>query len=485
LFKKIKELFLDSFAFAFATLGNKLVSFFLFPIYTHYLKPAPFGYWDVTNTLTLLLSYFSILGTDAALAYYYFDVKKEKEKNAYFTAAISISFLTSLFFLALFFIFKDFVIFVFYNSDKSYKDVVLYALLATVEAVVIQLMLAFARYSRRIWTFNFMSMFYWISSSLLNVLFLVSFGMGVLGIFLGQLLGGAFTLLILLLLFYQKLNFSFKKEHIFKLLSYGIPLLPSLLSFWIMNSLSRPLIANMVSPHDAGLYSAAFRLASFIFLITAGFQLAFRPFAMSIKEREDAPYIYSLLARSLLILGTFAIMFLNFFIKDIMALLTSYDYIVAYPIVWVLSLSTLFNTFYVVISVGLLIKKKTSIISKAFFYASCFYLILNFLVIPRYSFFGASIVSLLTYLFIIYYIYFKAQKIYYIPFKMTSITVYLFYYLCLMTAITLLQIYNFPFLTFFNFLAFLSLVAVLFLTRLGRLTWLHQVWKIIWKKYIS
>jgi O-antigen/teichoic acid export membrane protein len=469
MFAKMKQLLSDSFAFALVTLGNKLVSLLMLPVYTTYLSTAKFGDWDVTNTLTMLITYICILGTDAALAYYYFDAKTEEDRRSYLSVAVFYSVGVSIFFLFVFTLLSGPISFSLYDGQADYGILIILASISTVEAIFIQQMLAFARFSRRVWTFNIMSLFYWVGSSLLNILFLVFYQQGVVGIFIGQVLGGALTSLLLLLIFWKNFTFKFKWEHLHDLLRYGAPLVPSLLSFWIMSSLSRPLIYHIVSPSDAGVYGAAVRVATFITLITSAFQLAWRPFVMSIKDQANAPVIFSMVARFLLLLGTIAIMMLTFFIKPIMILITADSdpaYIVAYPIVWMLSTGTLLNTLYVVVSAGLLVTKKTAAISQVFMVATVIYLVGNIVLIPLYSFWGTAIMTLLTYVFIVYYVYFKGQKAYPIPFKIKSITAYLLIYLALMVGITYVQVSGLSHQWLYYGLAWIGVLVSVFATKL-------------------
>src|SRR5690606_585062 len=113
------------------------------------------------------------------------------------------------------------------------------------------------------------------------------------------------------------------------------------------------------------------RFASMIALLTTAFQLAWRPFSVSIKEREDAPRIYSLLGRAFLVVGTFFILFLTFFIEPIIQIVAGKEeYFAAYPYVWMLATGTLLNTMHLIVGVGLLIQKQTKEISKTFLVAA-------------------------------------------------------------------------------------------------------------------
>ncbi|MGI6126302.1 MAG: lipopolysaccharide biosynthesis protein [Planifilum sp.] len=438
---KLKQLFSDSAAFAIAQMGNKLVAFLLIPVYTRYLDPGQYADWGLTNTITMIVSYLSILGTDAALAFYYFDAKEKQERRAFFTAATLFSAgICTLFLIAALGLGAPLAQ-ILYGREMGYEYLLTLAMLATVAAIIIQMNLAYARYSRKVWTFNVMSMSYVIGSALLNVFFLKYTDWGVNGIFVGQVLGGAVVALILVWMFRKEFTRQVRWVHLKHLLRYGAPLLPTLLAFWVMNMLNRPMIIYFVSREEAGLFETAFRFASVIALVTAAFQLAWRPFAMSIKERSDAPAIYSLVGRAFIVVAALAIMFLSFVIQPLMELATGQpEFAQAYPYVWMLSLATVLNTFHLIVGVGLLIRKQTQVISKIFIMAAVLYVLGNLVAIPLFHNWGAGAMAMLAYLFIVIVIHRRSRSAYPINFRMGSILAFLVVYLAVMAGITWIQV---------------------------------------------
>src|SRR5690606_29066444 len=148
-----------------------------------------------------------------------------------------------------------------YGRPTGYEYLLTLAMLATVASIVIQMNLAYARYSRKVWTFNAMSMSYVIGSALLNVVFLKYTDWGVNAIFVGQVVAGAAVDLILVWMFRREFTGRVRWDYLAHLLRYGAPLLPTLLAFWMMNMLNRPMIIYFASREEAGLFEAAFRFA--------------------------------------------------------------------------------------------------------------------------------------------------------------------------------------------------------------------------------
>ena len=476
----IKRLFSDSAAFAIATMGNKVVAAMLGPIYVAFLTgEGEIAEWGLTNTLTLILTYLSILGTDAAMAFYFYDAKDITERRTYFTNAVVFSAGVCLIFTVFAFLFgaplSDWV----YESPRDYSNLLPVAFLATLGAIVIQHILGYARYSRRVWLFNIFSMAYVIGSNLLSILFVVVYDLRVMGIFYGQLIGQLTVALILIILFRKEFVFRLSRKHLMDLIRYGAPLLPTLLAFWVMTSVSRPILYHMDSQLSADIYETCIRIASIIVLITSPFQLAWRPFSMSIKEREDAPQLFGLVGRALLVVGTLAVMILAFFMEPLYNL-----YIIGradqslssgYIYVWALSLGTLFNVLHNVFGVGLLIKKKTQIISYGFMIAAAIYLIGNLLLVPTFSIWGTVIMTVVAYLFVIVWVYWKNQKEYPIDFRFRSILIYLAVFFTAMIGVTWVQLSEMDHAWIYYLLAFGVTVGSVFASGLFSISSLNRI----------
>lgn len=473
----IKRLFSDSAAFAVATMGNKLVALLLVPVYTRHLTGVgQLADWGLTNTITLILTYLCILGTDAAMAFYFYDAKDLRERRIYFTNAVLFSAGMCALFTALVWIGGAPLAKMIYKGSEDYSLLLPVAFLATLGAIVIQHILGYARYSRRVWLFNLFSMSYVIGASLLSVYFLVFERAGVMGIFYGQLLGQISVALILVVIFRKEFVFKLSRQHLSHLISYGAPLLPTLLSFWVMTSVSRPILYHLDSPHYADIYEAVMRIASFIVLITSPFQLAWRPFSMSIKERQDAPQIYGLVGRALLVVGTLAIMFLTFFMEPLYQIIIGRtDLSTGYLYVWALSLGTLFNVLHTVFGVGLLIKKKTKLISRGFLIAAVVYFIGCLILIPVFHIWGAVSMTVLAYLIVIIWVYIQNQKNYPVDFRFRSVLTYIAIYLFLMIGITWVQMNKVENAWFYYGIALALQVASVFVTKLFTLKSLNQI----------
>jgi O-antigen/teichoic acid export membrane protein len=477
----IKRLFSDSAAFAVATMGNKLVSAMLVPFYIKYLTNGQFADWGQTNTFTLILTYLCVLGTDTAMAFYYFDAKSVQERRTYLFNAIAFSVTMCLIFTAFAYFFGAPLAEVVYDHSGDYTYLLAVAFLATVGAIIIQHLLGYARYAGRVWLFNIFSMAYVIGSNLLSLYFVIVQKDGVMGIFYGQLVGQTAVAVLLLIIFRKELVLKFSRKHLSDLIKYGAPLLPTLMAFWAMSSISRPMLYHMSSINDAAIYEAMMRLASIIVLVTSPFQLAWRPFSMSIKDREDAPQLYGLVGRGLLVVGTLAVMLLAFVMEPIYQLFTTGKPGLGsgYLYVWALSLGTLFNVLHTVFGVGLLIKKKTKIISRGFMIAAVVYVVGCLLLIPLFRIWGAVSMTVVAYLIVIIYVYTQNQKEYPVDFRFRAMLIYLTIFLAAMIGVTWVQSNELPNAWAYYLIALGVTVAAVFATGLFSVRSFRQIGRLL------
>ncbi|RAL26978.1 lipopolysaccharide biosynthesis protein [Thermoflavimicrobium daqui] len=459
-----KRLASDSLAFAVVTIGNKFVAFFLFPIFIAYLSLNEYADWGVTNTVTLVISYLFLLGMDTALAFYYHDVKTDEERKSYLTAAVLTSGLVGIAFVIAFFFVNGWVSSLVYEGGEKNKWILMIALLSTVFSVLNQLLLGYLRLERRKWPFMIFGILQLAGSAILSVYFVVGLKEGLSGIFIGQIIGQCLVLLGLVILLWNHFRFPIQIPYAKHLLKYGVPLIPTLLTFWVLNATSRLFVYHMISPTSAAIFDAASRVASYIVLLTASFQLAWRPFSMSIKDRSDAPQLFSRLAKGVLIVGSFVVLLFSMIAEPFIQLIAGGKpaYHSAYPYMWALSFSTILNVLHLIIGVGLFFQKKTVMISRIFSMVAVIYLIGSLVFIPVFGLWAVCGMNVLTYLLINIFLYYKSQKIYPVPFRFPAMLLFILMFIALMSGVTYLQMHHTPGLTLYYLFAILAWFIIIF-----------------------
>ena len=105
------------------------------------------------------------------------------------------------------------------------------------------------------------------------------------------------------------------------------------------------------------------------------------------------------------------------------------EYYEAYKIVPLLSFSIILHGFYTVISVGVILTKKTKYVIISNYSAAIVNIFLNLLMIPKYGMMGAAIASVIAYVINSILLFNFAQKSYYIKYKILNVIAHFSYIL--------------------------------------------------------
>jgi O-antigen/teichoic acid export membrane protein len=393
--------------------GTKLIAFIMFPIYTHFLTPAEYAPVEIIDRWTSMLMFLVILGTDSALAYYYFDTKDEKKRKQYTQNVLQIRLLMVLLLLLVVVIVGPFFADSLLLTDNGLYLIYLsigILFLDTISALVLTVM----RYEFKTMKVVILTVLKMLLIAIGSYLFLRLVVQSVEGILYARIISGILILLFLIKPLLQFFNVKIDKKVIKDLLKYGLPLVPASLAFWVILNSSSFFLSFMKSAEDVGIYGAATKFAALITLVTSGIQMAWRPYSMSLKDKPDNKELFSKVYLIILLMGTTGVLIVATIMPYVILLLDD-AYHTAYQYVAILSAATFLNFYYLIISVGIFFQKQTKIISYAFGVAAGINVLLNLILIPTYSIWGVVAAYLISYLLAIVYIFMKSQKLYYIP----------------------------------------------------------------------
>lgn len=401
--------------------GTKLIAFIMFPIYTSFLpNPADMGVLDNLDRYTSMLTFLVIFGTDSALAFYYFETKDKQKKLDYVRSVMTFRLLI-VFIIAIVFLIGGqwFAQFLLEDANLYYLFYISIGIMAL--DTVIALILTVLRYdflTKKVVTITILKM---LLIALFSYAFLAYITPSIEGILYGRLISVALVVLLLMKPLMKYIKFTFNKELLKEILVYAAPLVPASLAFWVIVNANSLLLQKLTSFHEVGIYGTAIKFATLITLLTSGVQMAWRPFSMSLKDKKDSQVLFAKLYYAILLLGTLGVLFVATISPWVIQILGD-GYYEAYQYVAILSAVTFLNFFYMIISVGIFFTKQTKIISYAFGMAAVVNVLLNIILIPKFSIWGSVTAYLISYLIAITYIFFKSQKLFHVPVSFGKMT---------------------------------------------------------------
>lgn len=412
---QLKRLGGDSLLYALMNVGTKLIAFLMLPIFTAYLSKEELGVLENVDAFTSMITFLVIFGTDSALAFYYFDTEDKDKRSQYFRNILMFRLVVALFFLLLSVVAGPFVSQMLLKQS-GYEHIIQIGLAVLVFEAVITLVLTYYRFEFLTKRVVFATVARLGIIAVVTYLLLRFFSPHVEAVFYARIIG---VLLIIAFLLPQiKRFFTFKIDVplLKEMLKYAAPLVPASIAFWIISTSNRFFLTQFEGLGQAGIYGVVVKFATVITLLTSSVQMAWRPYSMSIKAREDAKSIFSTIYLLILAGGMFGLIGIATFIPYILEwMIAKPEYHVAGKYIPILSLGTFLNFYYLIISVGLFIEKQTKPISFYFAIAAAISVVLNIALIPLFSLWGAVSAVTLSYLFACVAIFIKSQKVYYVP----------------------------------------------------------------------
>jgi O-antigen/teichoic acid export membrane protein len=248
-------------------------------------------------------------------------------------------------------------------------------------------------------------------------------------IFVANLLASLLTLVVLSPN-YLSLNRKFDPVLWKKMMRYGLPVLVAGIAFAVNEHFDKILLNYLlpenIAKSEVGAYSACYKLGLFMVLFATAFRLGIEPFFFSHSASENASQTYATITKYFVILGALILLGVIVF-ADILKflLLDDKSYWEAMKVVPLIILANFFLGIYNNLSVWYKLTDKTHIGAYISILGALLTLILNYVLIPRYSYYGSAIATIAAYGSMMLISYLLGNKYYPIPYDMNKIGGYL------------------------------------------------------------
>lgn len=261
-----KKIFKETLIYSVGSFGSKILSFLLVPFYTFFLTKKELGEYDlIITTISLFVPLVSLQISDAT---YRWLIKNSDKKNNdnHISKIISNSLIS---YLACFLIFlMGYCIFIQYiNVEYS-----IYFIILLFTNGLIPFFHSFLRGLGKTKEFAKNGIITAFLIFLFNLIFIYLFNLKVEGILLANIIANILALLILnnQLMVHRHISFSvLDKSFIKKMLQYSLPLIPNLMSWWLIGSASKFIILHYLGTESNGIYAISSRFPSLLVIINS------------------------------------------------------------------------------------------------------------------------------------------------------------------------------------------------------------------------
>lgn len=259
---KYKKLASNTIIFAIGTFSSKILSFLLMPFVTRMMTSGDYGSADlVQQTVNVLIPIVTLQVNSAALR---FSLDKAKNKSDVFTVGVRTTFAGFVVFL-----FLAYPISLIKINDFSLGDYIILIYVFVLVSGLRQLCQQFVRGSGHVKLFAVDGIIATATTLLFTFVFLGVFKWGVTGYIAAIIASDACSIL-----FYTvtaKLHRYLSRRLLEKgiagqMLKYCVPLIPTVILWWIINVSDRYMITYFIGSSANGLYTAASKIPNFVVL---------------------------------------------------------------------------------------------------------------------------------------------------------------------------------------------------------------------------
>lgn len=414
-----RKLLKSSGFYALSSLGSPAVSLALTPYMAHNLTPTDYGKLAILNTVISLASGVTQLGLGSAFfRSYNYDYTSKRDRRSVLATVSLLLLLISAAVAVLGLLFAPVLSWaLFQRSDLgSLIDLAAFAIVAqnlTTPG------LAWLRAENRALLFALVSMANVLSTLGATIVLVGYLQQGVHGAILAVTIGSAVAVALVFPVVLVQGGLRINPQIARGLLSFGAPMVTSVISMWILQLSDRYLLELYGTLAETASYSIAYTLGSVLStLILAPFGLAWPTAMYAIAKRRDAPQTFQTVFRwftSVLLFAAFGVSL----VSDVaFHILFPPSYQSAAPVIPIVAASIAFYGIYTFVMTGVSVRRKTWMASIFTAIAAGVNVGLNLVLIPRYGAMGAAYSTLIAYVTLAGVAYVANQRIYPLPYQL-------------------------------------------------------------------
>ncbi len=458
----LKRLTGDTLIYGLGTIISRAISFFLLPLYTRMLAPAEYAQVDVLLTFNSILVIIAILGIDSGLALI-FQIEDQARQRRVITSNLLFQFIWSCLLTGGLVLWSTPISKALLGQPNLAGLTVLMLLMLPLQGLF-----AFSQNLHK-WKhepvrFAFITMGLSLLVAVLNLILVISLGLGAKGVLLGMLLSYAAFAVIGLWSVSRHLAAGFALGDVRAVMALGIPFALAGAVNMLLPNINRIFLVNLVGLSHTGVYAAGLKICSVLLFLDITFNITYYPYALSIQQLPGVNSIYAAVSRVYALIGMAAATCMFLFAYPLVQLIVgSPKYFGASKLVGPLLLALWIGSLRTTFGLGLLIARKTYHLIWAYGVTALLSLPVNFILIKTWGIQGAAYATVCIELILTGAVFLTNQRQYFIPFEVKPLVFLGLAYLVLML---LIDLSPFPQLT--GHLGVRSLAVALFLVIISR-----------------
>lgn len=385
--------------YGLASVLDRVVSFLMLPVYLRVLTPSDYGVLELLYLTNSVISLVIGMGLESAVSRFYFDYEEEKDRNRVVgTAVVGYGGMMIAISLFLMLFAAPMAGWVLESRDQANLMVVSLASLGI--SMILPVYFAFMRVRQRSFEYMITKVAMTVVTLGLNILLVVVFPYGVMGVLMATLITNVLFVLVLSFTTLRKTGISIKWQLLVDMLKFGWPLIPSNIGAYIVQASDRYFVKEYVSVAMTGIYSLGYKIGTLVNqFVTSPFLQVWAPRRYELFNTEGYDRIYPKIFTYFCTLSLFVGLLISLVAKEIIMIMAAESFWPAYKVVPVVVLAYIIFSFHHHFNIGILMKKATKYVAYVNVLNGILNVILNFLLIKPFGIFGAAVATLICFIF--------------------------------------------------------------------------------------
>lgn len=401
---KGKDLAQNTVIVSIGKICTQLITFFLLPVYTAVLTNEEYGVVDLLNTLTSLLLPIVTLQIEQGVFRYLLDCRENKEQQTtLITTVLKFILIQSVICMLIFLCASPFI-----HNDYKY-----FLMANLLMGILSSIFLQICRGLGDNKTYAVGSFITGALTVILNVIFIVVFKWGAYGMLIATAIS---NLLCSIYIFEKKkidkyIDIKQNDKNLLKdIVKYSVPLIPNIISWWIVSASDRTIISAVIGVAQNGIYSAANKFSGIFSTLYSVFNLTWTESASININSEDRDEFFSKIFDFIvrffgsLSLGAIAVM------PFVFRIFVNEKFAESYYQIPILILGSVFNILVSFLGSVYVAKKLTKEIAKTSIIAAIINIVVNIALIKQIGLYAASISTVIAYLTMFIYRWIDVKK---------------------------------------------------------------------------
>lgn len=379
-------------------IGSKSLTFLMLPFYTSFLSVADYGTVDLIQVYVQLLV--GVCTCALTEAIFIFPKGQELAKQqTYFTSGLLFSIgtlsLTGILFLTLVFVLR----FVSYEGIFTKYNLCIFLMLcATFFQTYTQ---QFARSIDKVNVYVVSGVVLTLTTVLTSLITLPLWGLKgyIYSIIISYFIASVYTIVAAkeyTYFYFRRLS----KLNLKEMLKYSIPMMPNSIMWWVTSTMNRPILEHYSGLEAVGIFAVANKFPMLISMLYTVFTYSWQISVLEEFGKQDYPQFYNKVFRIQFLIFVSFVLGITFLGRPLIHLMTTADYYEAWQYVSVLSLAVVFSNLAGFAGTNFIATKESKYYFTTSFWGGLLCLILNFLLIPCWGIWGATISILVSYILI-------------------------------------------------------------------------------------